>query len=188
MREYCLCFQVLGKANKKACAKESKHLHFFSQCSWNSHSYVQINSSDYSHVIPVDLKFLRSYDYIYSPMLFIISLGGNHFRLWKSMLVSQQNSQTSKEIRVDISICSGSSVLYWEIVKQLSVFLTALIFNFRLLDECIIRTWLLIVSFSSIQLWLATRYLQDTYINGKLLASALNHQKLDKFSNNNTVT
>ena len=176
MREYCLCFQVLGKANKKACAKESKHLHFFSQCSWNSHSYVQINSSDYSDAIPVDLKFLRSYDYIYSPMLFIISLGGNHFRLWKSMLVSQQNNQTSKEIRVDISICSGSSVLYWEIVKQLSVFLTALIFNFRLFDECILRTWSLIVSFYPIQLWLATRYLHQRQTLGFCSESAETRQ------------
>ena len=81
-----------------------KILYLFSQWFGNSHSCVQINSSDYCDGVSLRLKHLNSYDYIFN--LFLI-----HFESRESMLGSHQNTQTSKEIGVDISILAGYSVL-----------------------------------------------------------------------------
>ena len=89
-------------------------------------------------------------------MLVIISLEGSHFRYMESMPVSQQNSQISKEVGVDISAFLGSSVLYWHIAKQStncwqSLQLQSSTFDF--LYECFLRVSTWIVSFPPMQLW-----------------------------------
>ena len=88
------------KTSKKACIKVSKQLYWFSQCSRNSHSCVQIKSSDYCDGVFAKLKYLNSYDYIFNPVFFIISLEGSHFGSRENLHVWQENSQTSKEIGV----------------------------------------------------------------------------------------
>ena len=70
-------------------------------------------------------KYINSYDYVFNPVLFVISVEGNHFGSRESMPVSQQKRQISKEIGADISIFSGFSALYWHIVKQSFIFVTA---------------------------------------------------------------
>ena len=78
---------------------------------WNFSIYFQIKSSDYCDGVFGRLKYPNSYDYIFNLVFFfIISLEGNHFRSSGSMSALQQNSQTSKEIRVDISIFVGHSI------------------------------------------------------------------------------
>ena len=84
--------------------KASKHLCLFSQCFGNFYYCIQIESSDYYNRVSAKLKYLNSYDYDFDPVLFIISLEGSLFGARESMSVSHQNSQTSKEIEVDISI------------------------------------------------------------------------------------
>ena len=79
---------------------------------WNNHSCVQIKSSDYCDGVSAKVKYLNSYDYIFNPKLFIISLEGNHLGSRENMPVAHQNSQTSKEIGADISIFLDSFVLY----------------------------------------------------------------------------
>ena len=119
------------KTSKTACVKVSKYLYLFAECFGNSHSYVQKKSSDDCHGVSANLKYLTSCYYIFNPILFIISFEGSPFGSKESMPVSYQNSQTSKEIGLDISIFVGSSVLYWHIVKQSSIFVTASILNLR---------------------------------------------------------
>ena len=106
-------------------------MYLFSECFGNSHFYVQKKSSDDCHGVSANLKYLTSCYYIFNPVLFIISFEGSPFGSKESMPVSYQNSQTSKEIGLDISIFVGSSVLYWHIVKQSSIFVTASILNLR---------------------------------------------------------
>ena len=55
------------------------------------------------------LKHLNST--IFNPILFIIGLEGSHFESRESIPVSHQNSQTSKQIGLDMSILAGCSVL-----------------------------------------------------------------------------
>ena len=69
-----------------------------------------MKSSDYCDGVSAKLKYLNSYDCIFNPILFIISLEDNHFGFRENMPVSHQNCKTSKEIGADISIVS--SVLY----------------------------------------------------------------------------
>ena len=118
----------MPKTSKNTCVKESKYLYLYFQCNGNSHSFVQINLSDCYNGVSVKLKYLSSYDhevintlwydYIFNPVLFIISLEGSHFGYRVSMLVSHQNSQTIKEIGVDISVFYAPIFLYWHKVEQ----------------------------------------------------------------------
>ena len=41
--------------------------------------FFEIKSSDYRDGVSVKLKYLNSYDYIFNPVLFNISLEDNHF-------------------------------------------------------------------------------------------------------------
>ena len=96
------------KTSKRVCAKDNKHVYLFSQCFGNSHSCVQIKSSDYCDGVSAKLKHLNSYDYFFNPVLFIICLEGSHFRSMESIFVSRQNSQASKERGVDMSIVQAA--------------------------------------------------------------------------------
>ena len=82
--------------------------------------------SDYCDYVSVKLKYLSSCDYIFNPVHFIKSLAGWHFGFRESVPVSHQNSQTSTK---EISMFLDFSVLYWHIIKQLFVFVTASMFN-----------------------------------------------------------
>ena len=98
---------------------------YVSLCFGNSHSCFQIKSSDYRDGVSVKLKYLNSYDYIFNPVLWktlILDLG-------KTCLFCTKTNP--KEIGADISIFLGSSVLYWHIVKQSSIFVRDPIFNLR---------------------------------------------------------
>ena len=64
---------------------------YVSLCFGNSHSCFQMKSSDYCDGVSVKLKYLKSYDYISNPVLFIISLEDSHFESRGNMLVSHQN-------------------------------------------------------------------------------------------------
>ena len=100
----------LVKEKEKEKKKGKKHVYFFSLCFGNSHFCVQIKSSDYFDGVSAKLKYLNLHDYIFNPVLFIISLEGSHFGSRESMPVSNQLNQTSKEIEVDISIFLGSFI------------------------------------------------------------------------------
>ena len=78
-------------------------MYLFSQCFENSHFCFQIKSSDYCSGISAKLKYLNSFEYIFNPMFFIVSLEESHFGYRENVLVPQQNSQTSNEIGVDKS-------------------------------------------------------------------------------------
>ena len=64
---------------------------YVSLCFGNSHSCFKIKSSNYHNGVSVNLKYLNSYDYIFDPVLFIISLEDGHFGSRGNMLVSHQN-------------------------------------------------------------------------------------------------
>ena len=68
--------------------------------------FFEIKSSDFRDGVFVILKYLNSYDYIFNPILFIISLEDNHFGSRENMLDSHQNNPK------EISTFLGSSVLY----------------------------------------------------------------------------
>ena len=53
--------------------------------------FFEIKSSDYRDGVSIKLKYLNSYDYIFNPILFIISLEDRHFGSRESLLVSRQN-------------------------------------------------------------------------------------------------
>ena len=53
--------------------------------------FSEIKSSDYRDGVSVKLKYLNLYDYIFNPVLFIISLEDSHFGSRGNMLVSHQN-------------------------------------------------------------------------------------------------
>ena len=53
--------------------------------------FSEIKSSDYRDGVSVKLKYLNLYDYIFNPVLFIISLEDSHFGSRGYMLVSHQN-------------------------------------------------------------------------------------------------
>ena len=115
------------------------------------------------------------------------------------MHFSLQNSQTSKETGVDISIFKSYSILFRHIVKHYHVFVAASMFNFQFfiwmisgtLIDCELccylpysyRTlcpfssayWILIISEMTIWFFSATTsmYLQNVYINDKFLVSTL---------------
>ena len=86
----------MPKTSKKVWVKESKHAYLFSQWFGNSHSCVQIKSSDYCDGVSVKSKYLNSYDYIFNSVLFITSLEGSYFPSRERIPVSHQNNQTSK--------------------------------------------------------------------------------------------
>ena len=88
----------------------------FSQCFGNSHFCFQIKSSDYCGGVSAKLKYLNLYDYIFNPVLSIVTLEGSHFGSSEDTPVSQQNSQTSKKIGLNISILLSSWVIHWHIV------------------------------------------------------------------------
>ena len=67
------------------------YLLYVSLCFGNSYSYFQIKSSDYRDGVSVKLKYLNSYDYIFNPVLFIVSLEDSHFESRENTLVSHQN-------------------------------------------------------------------------------------------------
>ena len=102
-----LCFQDIPsysctKTSKKACVKENEHVYLFlyvSLCFGNSHSCFQIKSSDYRDGVSVKLKYLDSYDYIFIPVPFIISLQDSHFGSGENMLVSHQNKSWRNRCR-----------------------------------------------------------------------------------------
>ena len=102
---------------------------YVSLCFGNSHSCFQIKSSDYRDGVSVKLKYLNSYNYIFNPVLFI--------KVWKTVISDLgktclfHTKTNPKEIGADISIFLGSSVLYWHIVKQSSIFVRDPIFNLR---------------------------------------------------------
>ena len=108
-----------------------KEVYLFSQCFGNSHSCVQIKSCYCCYFASAKLKYLNSYYYIFNLVLFVIRSEGSHFGYSESITISHQNSQTSEKIGADVSIFLGSSVLYWHIVKQSSIFVIASIFNLR---------------------------------------------------------
>ena len=58
------------------------------QCFGNYRSCVQIKSSDYCDGESAKLKYLNSYDYIFNPMLFVLSLEGSHFGSKENMPVN----------------------------------------------------------------------------------------------------
>ena len=60
-------------------------------CFGNSLSFFEEKSSDYCDGVSVKLKHLNSYDYIFNPVLFIISLEDSHFGSRENMFVSHQN-------------------------------------------------------------------------------------------------
>ena len=95
--------------SKNACVKENKHVFFL--CTGDPLSCVQIKSSDCCDVISAKLKFLNSYDYIFNPALFIVNLESSRFGSRENIPVSQQNSQTFKEICAHISIFFDSSFM-----------------------------------------------------------------------------
>ena len=76
--------------------KESKRLYLFYQCSGNSHSCVQIKSSDNCDGVSAKLMFLSSYDYTFNPLIFIISLQGSHFGSRESTPISHFHTKTVK--------------------------------------------------------------------------------------------
>ena len=92
------------------------------------------------------------------PVHFIINLEGNHFGSRLKIPVSHQNSQTSKEIGADISIFLGSSVLYWHIVKQSSIFVTASIFNLWFLVRMFSKTLIVNYVVFPMQFWQTIPY------------------------------
>ena len=57
-------------------------------CFGNSLSFFELKSSDYRDSVSVKLKYLNSYDYIFNPALFIISLEDSNFGSRGNMLVS----------------------------------------------------------------------------------------------------
>ena len=97
-------FHLGTKTGKKSFVKNCKYLYWFSQCFGTCQSYVQINSSDYCVDASSKLKYLNSYDYVFNPVLFIVSLEGSHFWFRESMSLSHQDSQTSRERGRDIWI------------------------------------------------------------------------------------
>ena len=62
---------------------------------------------------------------------FITSLQGSHSGQGESIPISNQNSQTSKEIEVDISVFLGYSVSYCRIVKHSCDFVAVSFFSFQ---------------------------------------------------------
>ena len=79
--------------SKKACVKENEHVYLFSLCFsmlWKFSFLFSEKSSDYCDGVSVKLKYLKSYDYISNPVLFIISLEDSHFESRGNMLVSHQ--------------------------------------------------------------------------------------------------
>ena len=89
--------------------KLGNHLYLFPQCFGTSYSYVQVMSSDFCDGVFAMFKYLNSYYDIFNPVLFIISLESSNFGSRESMF-HMKNSQTSKDIEVDISMFLGSSV------------------------------------------------------------------------------
>ena len=71
-------------------------------------------------------------------LLFLLQVGKLAILDWGKASLSHKNSQTSKEIGVDISIFLGCSMLYRHVVKHCCVFVTSSIFNFQFsLYECL---------------------------------------------------
>ena len=58
------------------------------RCFGNYRSCVQIKSSDYCDGESAKLKYLNSYDYIFNPMFFVLSLEGSHFGSKENMPVN----------------------------------------------------------------------------------------------------
>ena len=118
--------------------------------------------SDYCDDVSVKLKYLSSCDYIFNPVHFIKCLAGWHFGFRESVTVSNQNSQTSTK---EISMLLDFSVLYWHIIKQLFVFVTASMFNSQkaslIADFVFLRhvnlkhkTWKIIITSMHVQTYL----------------------------------
>ena len=102
---------------------------------------------------------------------------GNHFRSSGSMPALQQNSQTSKEIRVDISIFVGPSIqssFFGILCKCLDRNLCC--FCPSSYDTRCLVNWIYQDFKISPNHFFPPRqpmHLQDTYVNKKLLASAV---------------
>ena len=59
----------------------------------------ELKSSDYRDGVSVKLKYLNSYDYIFHPVLCIISLEDSHFGSRENILVSHQNKPQRNRCR-----------------------------------------------------------------------------------------
>ena len=100
------------ETSRKTRVKESKYLYLFDQCFGNTQSSIKITSSDYYDHVSTKFKYLNSYNYIFNPVLFIMTFEGSYFGSRENTRVSHQNSQTFKEKGVDISLFLGSSILH----------------------------------------------------------------------------
>ena len=69
----------------------------FSQCFGNCYLCVPINSRDYYDGAFTKLKYFNSYDYIFNPVLFIISLESSHFGFTKSIPVLTKTIEPLKK-------------------------------------------------------------------------------------------
>ena len=112
---------------KRRASKQALYLFF--RCLENTHSCIQIRSSDYCDGVSVTFKYPNSYNYIFNIVHFTRILKGSLFGSWESIPVSHQNSQTSKEIGEDMTIFLGSSVLCWHMVKAIAHFCYSLNFH-----------------------------------------------------------